>query len=188
MRRAIVDHLRSLSSEANAELQERQGRRDRTQERLDHLVDFIAPGNASPTVAGTIADLEAQLRQEEEAISALKARAKQPVVLPSPDAVLKQGLRMREILDGDPLRAREYLQHLFRGEGITMTPQPDGSYTGKGVYFPLMAFREPHGGEALTTKRQRPGGPGRSRASGCAGAISPMYTVIAVPAEVRIAA
>jgi hypothetical protein len=188
LRKAIVDHLRSLSSEANAELQERQGRRDRTQERLAHLVDFIAQGNASPTVAGTIDDLEAQLRQEEEAIAALRARAKQPTVLPSPDAVLKQALRMREILDGDPLRAREYLQHLFRGEGITMTPQPDGSYTGEGVYFPLMAFCEPHGGDALTTKRQRPGRPGRSRAGSCAGAISPMYTAIGVRAEVRIAA
>ena len=95
---------------------------------------------------------------------------------------------MREILDRDPLRAREYLQHLFRGEGITMTPQPDGSCTGEGIFFPLMAFREPHGGEALSTRRQRPGGPGRSRAGSCAGAILPMYTIVAVPAEVRIAA
>ena len=101
---------------------------------------------------------------------------------------MKQGLRKREILDGDPLRARESLQHLFRGEGITMTPQPDGSYTGEGVYFPLMAFCDPHGGNALPTKRQRPGGPGRSRAGSCAGAICALYHEVKVELRLRLVA
>jgi site-specific DNA recombinase len=173
LRKSIAEHLRALGASANAELRERQGRLERTRERLAYLVDFIAQGNVSPTIASTIRDLEAQAQQEEHSISALKARARGPVVLPTPDAVLKQGLRLGDILRGDPLRARELLLRLFRNEGVTMTPQPDGSYLGEGVFFPLIAFDESNSALGLTTKLQRPGtsAPGRSTAVSCAGRI-----------------
>ena len=107
----------------SAELQERLARLGRTQKRIEALVAFIADGNASESVAATLKDLEHQAKQERIAIDALKATTKRPVVLPAPDAILERGLRLKEILAGDPMRAQLALRRLLRGGTIRMTPR-----------------------------------------------------------------
>lgn len=116
-----------MSSSASAELREHEGRLGRTEERLAKLVDFIASGNTSPTMASTINDLEAQAQMEKATIDAVKAHASQPTLLPSPDAILAGGLRLKETLDGDPVAAREQLRQLFLGKGISMKPRRTGA-------------------------------------------------------------
>lgn len=69
----------------------------------------------------------------------LRANAETPIRLPSPEEVAASALRLREVLDGDPVQAREALRLLFRDGRITLTPTADG-YEARGEFLPLLAL------------------------------------------------
>ena len=72
----------------------------------------------------------------------LLRKLSEPVILPTPNAVLAKALELDEILKGAPLRAREALRRIFVDGRVTMTPQPDGSYLVTGTFLPLVAVAE----------------------------------------------
>ncbi len=116
LRHAMVEEIRKLQGSANAELAEHQARLDHAEGRLGNLVRFVADGNLSATVATSIQDYKRLVAAERAAIGAIQARTSQPIVLPSPNAILAGGLRFRQIIEDDPTEAREHLRHLFADE------------------------------------------------------------------------
>jgi len=81
-----------------------------------------------------------------------------------------------------PVEAREALRAIFKDGRIVMHPQADGTYLARTEILPLVL---------IAPQTRNPARPGRARSYapvGCAGAISPMYTIVSVTAEVRIAA
>ena len=84
------------------------------------------------------------------------------------------------MLEQDPHRSPRSPARLFEGGHITLKPQPEGHYVGEGTFLPLVAL-------ARSTKPRRASG-AEWYFDGCAGAISPMYAIICLRAEVRIAA
>jgi hypothetical protein len=87
LRKKIAEHLGNYARQANAELEERRARLDRTEQRIAGLVHFIAEGDHSDYVRKALQDLEAQARTEKAAIEALRQRAGRPIELPSPEEV-----------------------------------------------------------------------------------------------------
>jgi len=85
------------------------------------LIQFIAGGDESPYVRTALRDLEAQAKTEKAAIAALLASSEGPIVLPSPDEVRRRGLRLKELLHGEPMAARSALSRLFNGQRLMGT-------------------------------------------------------------------
>jgi hypothetical protein len=84
-------------------VRELQTRIDRTRQRLDRLVDFIADGNASESVAATIRDLETHLKTDRRQLADLEAAAQEPVKLPSLNEVLARCLELEARIKDDPV-------------------------------------------------------------------------------------
>jgi DNA invertase Pin-like site-specific DNA recombinase/Arc/MetJ-type ribon-helix-helix transcriptional regulator len=141
LRQAIVDEMTAVARDGNAELEERQNRLARTDDRIRGLVDFISRGDQSEAVRKALMDLEASAKQERAAVEALRAHASKPVQLPSPEIILETSLRLQAILEKEPLRGREALRTLFIGKGLLVKPYPDGRYMAEGQFDPLGLFR-----------------------------------------------
>lgn len=141
LRQAMVDAIASMSRTGNAELQERRARLERTEERLRNLVDFISRGETFPSVREALADLEAQAKQEKDAIARLRETGAKPVQLPTPDMILDLWNKFERIAEHDPLQTREALRLLFAGQGLRATPQPDGRYMAEGQIDLSALFR-----------------------------------------------
>jgi len=141
LRQAIVDQLASMSRVGSNELGERRGRLARTEERIAKLIAFIARGENFDSVREALLDLEAQATQEKAAIAQLVAMTAKPVQLPSPDAILDQWTRLEQIVEHDPVRAREALRTLFAGKQLAVRPHADGRYMAEGQFDPLGLFR-----------------------------------------------
>ena len=167
LRKAIAAHLKELGKTSTAELRSHRATLERTEQRIGALIQFIAGGNKSPYVQTALRDLESQASTEKAAIAALLASSERPIVLPSPDEVLRRGLRLRELLHGDPLAAQLALRRLFNGQRLVLHPQPDRSYVVEGQYFPLLAISD-----VMAHKSPTPRNGSEARYSdGCAGRI-----------------
>jgi hypothetical protein len=167
LRQRIAEELGKANRGANAELEERRARLARTEERLRRLVDFLANGNASESVADAIKDLEVQARAERATIKATIDASYKPVRLPTPDDLLARARELNEVLSSDPTRGREALRRLFEGGQIKVTPQPGGTYVAESTLLPMMLFAPDAQNAAPPT------GTGRGRsftALSCAGA------------------
>ncbi len=140
LRQAIVDEIGRMARSVGNDLDERQARLARTEERIGGLVEFISRGDQSDYVRKTLLDLEAQAKQERGAIEGLRAAAKSPVQLPTPEAILAQCDQLETLVASDVLRAREALCALFGGQGLRVTPQEDGRYVAEGELDALRLF------------------------------------------------
>ena len=137
MRKRIAEHLRELSREMNAELDERRARLQRVEEKIAGLIDFIATGERSDYIAKTLHDYEAQAKQEGAAIKAFVELGTKPIELPSPDVVIDHALDLERIVETDPVRGREELKKLFEGGKLFVKPQPEGHYVAESRIFPF---------------------------------------------------
>ncbi|MBI2395166.1 MAG: recombinase family protein [Deltaproteobacteria bacterium] len=163
LRERVAHYLSELGRSATGELSERRERLERTKQRIQRLVQFVADGDDSAAVRSALRDLEAQARAETTALAALVADARAPIELPTPDQLLSKRVELEQIVATDPTRGREELRRLFEGGRLLLHPQADGSYVAETKLFLLRAF------SPQTTKAE-PGGSGpRATALGCAG-------------------
>ena len=130
--------LGTASRGRDAEVREARDRLARTEARLAKLVDFIAEGNASSTVAAAIRDLEHQAKVDRAAAASLEAASRAVIVLPSPEQVANEVLDLEKMLKQDPVRAREELRSLFGDGLVRLEPQADGHYLMRAKLFPLV--------------------------------------------------
>lgn len=89
--------------------------------RIAALVHLISDGDQSEYVRKMLVDLEAQSRHEKAAIAEIRDGGAKPVPLPSPDLVLRCCERLQEIVENEPVRARESLRLMFGDEGLRVT-------------------------------------------------------------------
>jgi DNA invertase Pin-like site-specific DNA recombinase len=137
MRKRIAEHLRALSKEMNAELEDRRARLQRVEAKIAGLIEFIATGERSDYIAKTLRDYEAQAKQESAAIEVLVEHGTKPIELPSTDVVIDHALDLERIIETDPVRAREELKKLFEGGKLFVKPQPEGHYVAESRVYPF---------------------------------------------------
>ena len=142
LHKAIAAYLKELGKTSTVELRSHRATLERTEQRIAALIQLIAGGDESPYVRTALRDLEARAKAEKATIAALLASTEGPIVLPSPDEVRRRGLRLKELLHGEPMAARSALSRLFNGQRLVVHPQPDRSYVVEGQYFPLLAISD----------------------------------------------
>jgi hypothetical protein len=182
LRKKIAEGLGDVARHMDDKVQERLDRLARTEQKIAGLVLFISEGDDSEYIRKTLKAFEVQAKIEKAAIAALRAHAKHPVTLPSPEGVTRCVALLDEVMAGGPLVAREQLRRLFDGGQLLLQPQKEGTYVAEGridLRVPLqMRF-----GPVTSQTRPTPGateappmeGPDYSWSSGgCAGAIHPL--------------
>ena len=136
-RKKMAEMLGADDRAANAELRERRDRLSRHESRIKGLVSYIADGDRSDAVTSGLKDLESAARQERDAISAIEARGRKPIVLPSIADVRAAVTNVEAAFDAAPVRAREAMRALLQGGSLVMTARPDRSYLVEGRVYPL---------------------------------------------------
>lgn len=137
-RRRVAERFAELSRQANAELDERRKRLDRTQVRIAGLVNFIADGDRSEAVVSALHDLEAQAKAEKAAIAEVRERAAAPIHLPSPDEIATLAFDLGQRLTQDPVRGREELRRLLKDGKILLDPQPGRYFIARADLLPAL--------------------------------------------------
>lgn len=144
VRDRLTERLGTQTHEAHADLAARRERLARTCQRIDRLTDIIADGERSEALLQKLHDLEAQARDERVKVAALDKQAREPARLPSVEQVMARVFDLEARLTQDPLRGREELRNYFRGGGLRLQPQPDGSWIARGEMLPLAAWLGPN--------------------------------------------
>ncbi|HET7538310.1 MAG TPA: hypothetical protein VFK05_00510, partial [Polyangiaceae bacterium] len=135
--------LGESNRDATRELADRRASLARTEQRIAHLIRFIADGDSSEYVVTALRDLQAQARSEKAAIAALEARGAAPISLPTPAEVAARALNLKRLFDGNPLEVREALRRYFVDGRIVLTVAPEGHYVAEGRFLPLVALIDP---------------------------------------------
>ncbi|MFO0608955.1 MAG: recombinase family protein [Polyangiales bacterium] len=143
VRERLTERLGTQTQEVRADLAARRERLARTCQRIDRLTDIIADGERSEALLQKLRDLEAQARDERAMVAVLEKQAREPTRLPSVDHVLARVFDLEARLAQDPLRGREELRNYFRGGGVRLQPQPDGSWIARGELLPLATWIQP---------------------------------------------
>ena len=146
MRKRIAESLGERARTATSEIRQRTERLARVEERVRHLVEFVASGeargDAAKPVRDALADAQAQAAVERAAIKSLRAESLVPVIMPTPADVLHRARELERVLQGDAVRAREALRRVFEGGRILLHPGADGVYVAEGTFLPLVALAE----------------------------------------------
>jgi DNA invertase Pin-like site-specific DNA recombinase len=132
LRKKLAQHLGEAARTVNAEVEERRARLDRVEQRIGGLVRFLSEGGDSDSVRSALKDMEAQAKAERAAIEAIKQDVARPIQLPRPEEVTACMSVLEEVMESDPLAAREQLRRLFRGGELLVHPQPTGVYEAEG--------------------------------------------------------
>ena len=143
-------------------MRERRSRLEKIDAQIDKLVEFIADGNGSKSVAEKLKVLEQDAERERKALTALEKRGTTPIRLPAAEDMIKIVFDLERRLMADVPKGREELRRVFRDGRITLVPQPDGFYIARSEILPLVLLVQPPSGAD-------PGG--RYTASSCAGEI-----------------
>jgi Arc/MetJ-type ribon-helix-helix transcriptional regulator len=134
-----------------------------TSHRIAGIINFISAGDHSDYMRKALQDLEAQAKTEKAAIAALRQDAARPIELPTPAEVAASSMALAEVMEADPLRARESLRRLFEGGQLLLHPQPGGFYVAQGridvLAFLTLRFDASSSGtsRARTPLSQNPG-------------------------------
>jgi site-specific DNA recombinase len=137
VRSQIEERLRSHSETVTSELRERRARLDTIEKRLKELVEFVATGHGSKTIAKELSALEAQADQDRTAIPRLEREAKEAPALPSPDSITRKAFQVRRLLQLEPDTARMHLRSWLKDGEIRVTRTPAG-FEIRGVCYPLL--------------------------------------------------
>ena len=140
VRKRVASELGSMSQRLERALDVERKRLAATEERIGHLIEFIANGQRSDYIASTLRDLEASAKAEHASIARLAQAVAQPIRLPSIDEVTAMVFDLDARLTEDPEAGRQVLRQWLEGQAITMTPRNDGRYTIKGGLLPLMVL------------------------------------------------
>jgi len=143
LRKRIAEYLGESNRGAARELADRRASLARTEQRIAHLIRFIADGDSSEYVVTALRDLQAQARSEKAAIAALEARGAAPIALPTPAEVAARALNLKRLFDGNLLEVREALRRYFVDGRIVLTVAPEGHYVAEGRFLPLVALVDP---------------------------------------------
>jgi site-specific DNA recombinase len=157
VRQEMARRMGELNRGLDAELKERRARLARTEDKIRGLVEFIATGDRSDYVVSTMRDLEAHAKQEKAAIAELVRQARQPIALPSLDALTAAVGDLDALLAEDPIGGRTALHRLFQGGRIDLDPQPDGVYLARSKLLPLAAIAGKQLGETTGPRRYNEG-------------------------------
>lgn len=165
LRERIAEHLGTMNRDLDVKVREYRERLGRTEARIGGLIDFISKGDQSEYLRATLMDLEAQAKSDKDALRALEQQATTPIVLPSPAELAEQVHLLEELLQDDPVHAREQLRKLFDQGRVVLQPHPDGYYIAESRIFPLMALL------AVQTSNAPTSGAFTWYSDGCAGRI-----------------
>ncbi len=133
----VAEGLGGLNRELNRDLDERRAALAKTNDSLANLVQFVADGNRSPTIADTLQRYERQAQDEQRQIDAIVEASRTPIRLPLPHDLVEREFELESIIAEDPNRGREMLARFFEGGALPVHPQADGSYIAKSRLFPL---------------------------------------------------
>ena len=126
-RKRIAERLGEVSRDQNAELRERRAHHQRISQQVEKLVDFLANGGQSDTVASKLRELEQQKKAEGVAVSRLERRARAPIELPNPDDILKLVFDLERRLSENIVAGREELRLLFQNGASISSRRPKAS-------------------------------------------------------------
>jgi hypothetical protein len=139
IRQVLTEEMGRSSGALTGELAERRKRLSRTEGKIRGLIEFIAGGETSSYVIESLRELEAQAKAEKAAIEALVREAREPVALPSTEAVIATVLDMEAAIARDPVAGRERLHRMFKDRRLDLQPV-DGRYIAAGSLMPLVAI------------------------------------------------
>ena len=142
-RKAIVERLAAVGREPGARRRDLQRRVTELEEQAARLVDFIASGRSSPTIAERLAETEGELEAARADLRRDDASASNVVELPAVETILDLALDVVKRFEDDVPRAREALRHFFRNGRIDLVPQPDGFYVARSEALPLVSLLVP---------------------------------------------
>lgn len=138
-RKRIAERLGEVNRERVEELQQRQQRMARTEEKIRGLLNFIADKDEQSDYAWqTVRDMEAQAKTEKAAIAALERQAEAPVRLPSPEEMKKLVFDLEHRIHKDPVAGRELLRRMFKNGRIDLVALPERVYLARSELLPLM--------------------------------------------------
>jgi DNA invertase Pin-like site-specific DNA recombinase len=161
-RKRLAERLGEFERERETELREHRRRLDRVVNQIDQLVNFIADGHGSASVAEKLRGLEREAEAERNVLATLEREGATVIRLPAPDDLLEIVFDLEKRLRADPASGREELRRIFRDGRITLVPQPAGFYIARSEILPLVLLTPPAPQEDLG---------GRYTASSCAGRI-----------------
>jgi hypothetical protein len=79
-------------------------------------------------ITNALREMEAHAAAERQAVADLDRLATDPIRLPTPDEVMARFKSVQELLDEDPIAAREELKRYFADARIRMELDDNGSY------------------------------------------------------------
>lgn len=136
---ALIERLIAEEASADDEIDARRRdlavRLEQTEARVRRLVLAVADGHASSTVLATVADMEAQARDDRAALERLAALPRGPSDLPTAREVLDD---LAEVLTGPVEAARAMLVRLLAGGALLVGREDDGSIVARGGLLPAM--------------------------------------------------
>jgi hypothetical protein len=150
-RKRLAEGLGELSRERDAALREGRRKLEVLASQIDQLVNVIADGHGTVTVADKLRALEREADAQRVEVAAMEKEATGVIELPAPDDLFDLVFDLEKRLVADPTRGREELRCIFRDGRITLVPQPGGFYVPRSEILPLV----PTSGTAL---RGEPGG------------------------------
>jgi len=137
VRKRLAARLGGISRELEEEIQERQARLRRSEDRIRAAIAMQLDGDRSAALSEMRRDLEAAAVLERSALADLKGRAEEPVPLSAVDELSQRVLSLVDLLESkQPERAREVLRGYLRGGQITLTPE-HGVYVARAGLFTL---------------------------------------------------
>lgn len=159
LKRRIEAALQNGSNASEDELERCRVRLGEVEQRVEHLVDFVAAGDGSPAVRDALRRAEAEAQAVRAKLVELRELV-QPQRAINIDQVVRTALDVQRMVGRDPTRAREALRGYFANGRIHLRPQPEGHYVAETQLFPLVPV----------TKSKGPGGRGLVlQRFGCAG-------------------
>ena len=141
VRQQVAQRLGDQTRSYRAEMDERQQRLARMEERIQGLITFIADGDRSEYVVSALRDLEAQARDEKAAMARLQGRSTTPIELPSVGELAEAVIDLDRKIRGDVEAGREQLKRLFLDGRIEMLPT-NGAYVARSKVRALAMLAE----------------------------------------------
>jgi hypothetical protein len=141
LRARIEERLKTFSVRSDDERKRLEGELAKLDQEVERLVNFVrtTDPDTNPGVCEAIrTSLEEATRKQNQIRARLRVVGDAlDVRLPTVDEILALVLDVEARIKEDPVGAREILRQLLLDGRIEMHPQPEGSYVGRSVVFPM---------------------------------------------------
>jgi hypothetical protein len=142
-RKRLAEGLGEVSRERDASLREARRKIEVLTSQIDQLVNFIAAGHGTATVADKLRALEREADAQRVEVAALEKDATAVIELPAPDDLFALVFDLEKRLLADPTRGREELRLILRDGRIMLLPQPSGFFIARSEILPLVLLTPP---------------------------------------------